>query len=359
MKTRIVILFTIFFALQLHAQIVLNTDDLPSAGNIQVSVKVDSLQAETILPGDAGANMLWDFSNLMPCCNGIEFSYDTLSWILPANTPYAVDFPLSNLAYENDCYLVHSHETHLDEEFCNYTYLIKDDSGVMINGVYKFGAKPYDNMRFVFPILHYGDTLHDDARLVYYSSNDTTKVLYSQNISIADGWGTVITPVDTADAMRIFTTETIYDSMYVNSQGYLQSKTDDNFYYHWITKKLGFPVLQISKGSLHQENTFYQEVKYAFGKTEYLSTPELIKSNPIKIINEWGSRTVTFIIPEDIFNQKYFIEFFDITGRKINPSITFFNNKIVSSLENYPLGIYLYRIGNATQTLKTGKISVQ
>lgn len=358
MKTIVLFLFTALLAMQLHAQIVLNTDDLPSVGDIQVSVKVDSLQAVTLLPGDAGTQIVWNFSDLLPCCEGLQFSYDTLTWIHPADTPYEFDFPLSNLALKGNCYLLHSHETHLDEEFCNYSYFIKNNEGVLLNGNYKNNTQVYDKMRFIFPLMQYGETFQDDARIAYYTSNDTVKVYYFQNISVADGWGTVITPVDTVDAIRVYTTEIIFDSLYVNNIGNQLSKTTGNYYYHWFIKGLGYPVMQIFRGSLHQENTYFQEVKYAVGKTNYLSTPELVQGNPIKLINERGSNTVTFIFPDNISGQQYFIDFFDLTGRKINPFITFFNNSIVSSLDNYPVGVYLYRIGNATRILKTGKISV-
>ncbi|MEK6614773.1 MAG: hypothetical protein AABZ32_01480, partial [Bacteroidota bacterium] len=116
MKRTILFSF-LLFVLSLHAQIVLNTSDLPSAGDVQISVKVDSLQALTLSSGNIGANVLWDFSNLLPCCNSLQNAYDTLKWILPSSTAYYSNFPLSNLAYKRDCYKVHSHITHKDEEY--------------------------------------------------------------------------------------------------------------------------------------------------------------------------------------------------------------------------------------------------
>lgn len=358
MKTTVIFSFTLLFALHLHAQIVLNATDLPEAGDVNVSVKVDSLQASALLPGSAGADLVWDFRNLLPCCDGLQYSYDTLTWVLPVNTPYYSDFPLSDLAYKKDCYWKHSHETHQDEEFCNYTYCIKNNDGILLNGYYKSDVKIYDKMRFFFPLLQYGETLQEDARLIYYSSVDTVKVLYFQTTSVADGWGTVITPVDSLAALRVHTTEIIYDSIYINGIGNLNSITDSNYYYHWFIKNLGFPVLQIFKSSLHQDNSYYQDASYSAIKTIILSTPDLIQNNPIQVINEWGSRTVTFTFPEDIYTRNYFVEFFDLAGRRINPQLTMLSDKIIASFNNFPGGIYLYRIRKTSLILKTGKISV-
>jgi len=359
MKPIILFPFALLLVLPLQAQIILNTNDLPSAGDVQVSVKVDSIQALTLSQGNAGTNVLWDFSNLLPCCGSLQNSYDTLKWILPSSTAYYSNFPLSNLANKRDCYIVHSHITHLDEEYCNYTYCIKNNNGVLLYGFYKTDAKTYDKMRFVFPLMQYGDTLQEDARLIYYSSVDTVKVRYIQNISVADGWGTVITPFDTASALRVQTTEIIYDSIYVNSVGNLQSTTDSNYYYHWFTKTLGFPVLQIFKSSLHQENTYYQDARYAAFKTAVLGTSELSQNFTVQVINELSCRKVVFIFPDDISVRDYFIELFDMTGRKINPQISLFANKIIVSFDNYSDGIYLYRIGNKSQTLKAGIVVVE
>lgn len=359
MKTIILSIFTLIFAINLHAQIILNTADLPVAGDVQISVKVDSVQALALLPGSSGPNVLWDFSNLLPCCKDLQNSYDTLTWITPYNTPYSLSFPNSNLAYKENCSKIHSHVTHKDEEFCNYIYCIKNNDGILLNGFYKNDVKIYDKMRFLFPLMQYGDTLQQDARLIYYTSVDTIKVKYFQNISIADGWGTIITPLNTTDALRVYTTEIIYDSMYVNNIGSIQSTSDSNFYYHWFTKNLGFPVLQIVKGSLHQENIYYQDVSYSAIKLNLLSTPEFNQNKPIQVLNVYGSRAIAFIFPEDISTQKYILELFDVTGRKINPSLSIFGNKIIALLDNYPGGIYLYKIENFSQTLKTGKLSLQ
>ena len=358
MKIPVISLISFLFALNINAQIVLTTSDLPSAGDVQISIKVDSSQAVTLDPGISGENVLWDFSYLLPCCSGLQNSYDTLSWILPANTPYSSSFPLSNLAYKNDCYWIHSHITHTDEEFCNYTYTIKDNEGVLLNGYYSNAVLIFDKMRFFFPLLKFGNALQEDARLIYYTSNDTVRLKYFRNVSVADGWGTLITPTDSASVLRIYTTEVIYDSTYINGIGSLNSTNDSNYYYHWYTKNLGFPVLQISKGSLHQENLYYQKASYSKMKAKVLGTPEQVQKIPVLVINEIGNRTVTFILPDNASPRRYLIELFDLTGRKINPPISSFSNKIFTSFENFPSGIYLYRISDASQTLRTGKISI-
>ncbi len=359
MKTIILLACNLLFAFSSYAQIILNTGDLPAPGDLQVSVKVDSTQAATLLTGSSGANVVWDFSNLRPCCNTVQNSYDSLAWILPASTSYYANFPLSNLAYKKDCYKVHSHATHTDKEFCNYTYCIKNNNGVKIYGYYKNEVRKYDKMRFVFPLMKYGDTIREEARLIYYNNTDTIKVRFIKSTSVADGWGTLITPINTSPALRVQTYELIYDSIYIKGTGNLQSTTDSNYYYHWYTKNLGFPVLQIFKSALHQENLYFQNAYYAAFKTIILNTPELNLSTTIQVLNEWPGRNVSFVFSEDISDKNYFIEWYDISGRKINPELGLFSDKITASFDNYSSGIYIYRIGSSSKNLKIGKIAVE
>ena len=345
--------------MHLQSQIVLDLNDLPKAGDVNISVKVDSVQAANLSPGNAGSDIVWDFSNLLPCCDGLQYAYDTIFWIQPVTTPYYSSFPLSDLARTTDCRWEHSHETHQDEQVCNYAYYIKNNEGVLFYGYYDSDARIYERMRYTFPLMQYGDTLKEEARLIYYSFEDTVKVLNIQSISIADAWGTVITPLDSSAALRVYTTEIIYDSLYINGTGYQSSITDNNYYYHWYIKNLGFPILQIFKSALHQDDLYFQDASYSAIKPIVLGTPDLIQNEPMKIINEWGSKIVTFLIPTDLSDQNYFIEFFDLTGRKISPQITMLSDKVIASFVSIPGGIYLYRIGNTSKTLKTGKISVQ
>lgn len=358
MKEAILLIFTLLVMLRLPAQIILEGTDLPKAGDVNISVKVDSLQAADLLPGNSGSDVVWDFSNLEPCCEGLQNSYDTLSWIQPVTTPYYSSFPLSDIAHIKDCRWEHSHETHQDELFCNYVYYIKNYDGVLLNGYYDSVAKIYDRMRYFFPLMQYGDTLKEDARLIYYSSNDTVMVLNIQSISVADGWGTVITPIDSSAALRVHTIEILYDSIYINGIGNLSKITDSNYYYHWYIKNLGYPILQIFKSVLHQDDIYYQDASYSAIKPIVLGNPDLFQYEPIKVINEWGSKTVTFLIPEDLSNRNYFMEFFDLTGRRISPQLTMRSDKIIASFVSIPGGIYIYRISKNSETLKTGKISV-
>jgi hypothetical protein len=358
MKAKILLPLTFIFALQLHAQIVLDANDLPKSGDVNVFVKVDSIQAGNILPGNSGSSVVWDFSNLEPCCEGLQNSYDTLSWIQPVTTPYYSSFPFSDLAHITDCRWEHSHVTHQDELICNYVYYIKIYDGVLLYGYYDSDAKIYDRMRYFFPLMLYGDTLKEEARLIYYTAVDTVRVLSIQSISVADGWGTVITPTDSSEALRVHTAELIYDSIYINGIGNLNKITDSSYYYHWFTKNLGFPILQIYRSVLHQDGVYYQDASYSAIKPIVLGTPDLFQKEPIKVINEWGSRTVTFLIPEDLSNRNYFIEFFDLTGRRISPQLTIRSDQILASFVSIPGGIYLYRISKGSETLKTGKISV-
>ena len=73
----------------LFAQPVITSADLLKVGDVVITQPCNT---ETFDPGGAGANQVWDFSQLMP-----EGPEDTTFYILPAGTPYEANYPSSNI----------------------------------------------------------------------------------------------------------------------------------------------------------------------------------------------------------------------------------------------------------------------
>lgn len=356
MKKRISIFYMLPLLLSaqwLNAQIVLNNNDLPKTGDAQISIMVDSIQSINILPGEKGGNVFWDFSSL----SGKES--DVQKWISANSATNYSKFPLSILAINKACTKVHSHVTHTDIETCKNDFYIKNDDGLFYYGSDIQGISKYSIPRPVFPVLKYGDSIKNESRLIYYSSGYTEKVLHVTGYSKADAWGTIKTPAGTVATIRIFTSETVYDSIYTDGSAILRSKTEGNYYYNWYTRELGFPVLQISKGVLNQ-NINYQTVEYAAKLTSVVTGIEEVSENRKLVTvypNPFNDKATLKIHP-DFNGEKYTLLIFDIYGRIILKKENNMESEVVIERRNMEQGTYFYQLLNKGINIK-GKFAVQ
>ena len=343
----------LLFTQLLNAQIVLNNNDLPKTGDAQISIMVDSIQSINILPGEKGENVFWDFSSL----SGKES--DTLKWVSATTTTNYSKFPLAILAINTACTKVHSHVTHTDIETCKHDFYIKNENGLFYYGSDIQGISKYSVPRPIFPILKYGDSIKNESRLIYYSSGYTQKVLHVTGYSKADAWGTIKTPAGTVSTIRIFTSETVYDSIYTDGSAILKSKTEGNYYYNWYTRELGFPVLQISKGILSR-NSNSQTVEYAEKLTSVTTGINEVSENQkfaTVYPNPFNDRA-TLKIHQDFNGEKYTLLIFDIYGRIILKKENNMESEVVIERRNMEQSTYFYQLLNKDINIK-GKFAVQ
>lgn len=325
----------------IFAQINLTVNDLPKENDMQISVVIDSLQSVTIDAGASGDNVFWDFSNITSTEN-----FDTIIWLKSSTTPKSQQFPLSELAIKN-CFKYHSHVTHKDEVECDYRYFIKETSGLHFYGLDSQRVFIYDIHRNTFPLINYGDSVENNSRLNYYSEADTNRIIYIESYSKADAWGTIKTPVGQADVIRIYTTETVYDSIYIDGIGSLRNKIEGNYYYKWYKNDLSYPVFQINKGTLEKSGS-KKIVKYALSlnnisasltKLENESTQVIVYPNPVSEI-----ATLKFNSKKSLKN--FSIAIFDIYGREIMHVNNLNTEEFIFNSLNFSSGIYLYRVWN-------------
>jgi hypothetical protein len=343
----------LLFTQLLNAQIVLNDNDLPKSNDTQISIRVDSIQAISILPGNKGENVSWDFSQL----SGKES--DTLNWINATKTTNYSQFPLAVLALKKACTKFHSHVTHTDIETCKNDFFIKNTNGLAFYGSDVQGISKYAIPRNVFPLLKYGDSIKNESRLIYYSAGYTQKVLHVKGYSKADAWGTIKTPAGIVNAIRVFTSETVYDSTYTSGVATLKSKTEGNYYYKWYTEGLGYPVLQISKGILGQ-NSNYQIIEYAAKLASVSTGIEVVLTNQASATiypNPFKDRA-TLKLSSNFNAEEYTLSIFDLYGRLIFKKENNLGNEIVIERNNLLQGTYLYHLYNRNINI-IGKFVIQ
>jgi hypothetical protein len=302
-------------------QIVLDQADLPQIGDVQVELILDSAQSSIVLPGTSGANQVWDFSSL-PADSLMQSS--TTNYVNPATTPNGSSFPGATIAKDYSP---------------NYLYYISNSSGMKVIG-YAFGSinLTLEQYPLEFPLLTYGNSMNHACRVKSnIISSVTYDVTYYSLTSTADAWGTITTPVGTMNAIRIYTTETDYDSSYVNGVGTQNSVSSGKYYYNWYAKNLGWPILTISNKGLFYEPNF-KEVRYASDLSSASVTESLGKNDDIKIYPNPATSNFTILIPE-----KAIMEISNMEGQLIKTFTASGNNTNVD-ISSLPCGVYIVKV---------------
>lgn len=198
-----------------------------------------------------GENQNWDFSALIPD----DIDPDTTFYFAPSRTPYAADFPNSNVA-EGDI---------SEGEFIYYSFTPNkaDIVGMVIplNIAGPVKSKFTPNVTyFPFPFT-YGSRNRSSGTSVYKVDNtdpnseniiDSIRVTNTLTISdTADGWGTIKTPVATYNALRVKLHIRLLSIVEVKAVGTgVWSRSGDPVIEYsrsteWYAKNIGEPVFSI------------------------------------------------------------------------------------------------------------------
>lgn len=208
MRTILIAIFTLFlFSTFATAQIVITAEELLDVGDDVVQAFDDSPEP-TILPGDPGANKVWDFRDLF------ADEVDTFSFVSPVTTPYWPYFPASNLAF-------------ITGSDSSYVYFDKNSDALLMVGI----ATEMDDLGEVFsPVVpneeflvfpyEYGyqgnETFHYDfAADVSLPGIDSMKMRRTiEKFSLVDAWGTMTVPMGTYDVLRVHETRDYTDTIW-------------------------------------------------------------------------------------------------------------------------------------------------
>lgn len=344
----------LFSSITGKAQIELTVSDLPNIDEVHVTTIVDSIMGDTLQPGLSGENVTWDFSWLQFCCIDNAFQ----RWVNSEYTANHSFFPGADVALKTNCYLYHDWETHVVTEICsNYNYYIKDTTGLLFYG--SDYPIPYTGQMYrnVFPLLQYGETIVNKSRYVVQISQDSMTVTNITDTMIADGWGTIITPLGQYNAIRIHTLESVTDSLFVNGIIANVNSMPQNYYYKWYAKDLGFPVMQISKG-IFETNPDYQIVRVAKDKWTETGIDEHVNTNKIILVYPNPANEETEILFTLTSKKDVTIELINTLGMEIGKKYFVLPegeqriklNEIVK-INNLKSGLYFIVISTNNETI--------
>jgi len=231
------------------AKPVINSNDLvsgPGAFNV-----VDAFGADSDIYEQAGANQVWDFSDLTP------LNPSTIDYVSVSGAPFGYQF-FFNSPFTPNYQATHAIEgegvdlavVSIDEFFFFYKstptqYNIVGYGGT-VNGIpLPAQTNPIDVV-YSLPV-EYGDT-HESYSEWGIEIPTVGTYRQRQNRSYeVDGYGTVITPEGSFNALKLRVQLQTEDSLYVDFIGQGLTFNRESTVYTWLAEGEGIPVLEITE----------------------------------------------------------------------------------------------------------------
>ena len=335
-------IITLFFCLStfmvVNAQSTITTAELPFAGLAWTNAN-DTNYYDPILPG--GANVTWDYSGL------INQFVDTAGFVNATGTPYASNYPSSNLA---------AHNLATDA----WAYYSSNSTGFYQNGF----SDNTGNFILLSPALiapvpfTFGNTRSNTARISIDTAVSGQNVRVAINVQShfeADGYGTVILPNGTHnDVLRVKVTEITYDSisvaiipgLYVPFSNSASQVTHFRYFKSGVTASY---ILNIDADSLGQ---FATTSAYML-QSAVLSAPEANATNQVLPYPNPASEYLYF--SNALPNTS--VTMISMDGKSVRLPLSSNGKNTVANVSGLTDGIYFYHYQSSTG-LTSGKISI-
>ena len=284
MKIKKLLLISLLSFSKLSAQITITSTDIANLNdNILISVNT-SLSG--FHPDSTGANFFWDYSRLIPD------SQRYVNFVSAATTPYAL------LAF-NSTYGVRNYTPDaIPWSFVGspptnvYDFFKKTSSNYkqVDQGLTEAGAAlpiPYQaaDVVYVFP-MNYLNKDSSNSAFAFPIPNTGYYAKKQKRVNQVDGWGTLKTPHGTFNALRIKSTLTITDSIYIDTVHFGFSIPRAIAYeYKWFSGGSKIPMLEIDATAATGNNVTITRVNW---QDSLLVTPivSFIEQSTCPVINE-------------------------------------------------------------------------
>jgi hypothetical protein len=234
-----------------RGQVTIQSADLPAANDIYYMS--NGVAFPGMDPTLTGAGYAWDFSQLTYSSQSVDTIY-SIAATNPLFSFYFIDNPFnpnrSNHAYKGpDITLGTVAVTDVFNFYYNSSASYKQTGfGATVNGApIPIGYAPHDVI-YNFPV-EYND--QDSSSSAFQVDLTATLGLFfgveRTRRNLVDGWGTVITPLGTFNALRLRSEITEVDSVYIDSLGFgITLPPIVTTEYKWLSPGEGVPVLQVN-----------------------------------------------------------------------------------------------------------------
>lgn len=232
--------FTTLFllpAIAFFAQPVITNNDLLKVGDVVIT---QPCATATFNPGSAGANQVWDFSQLVA-----EGPEDTTFYILPAGTPYAASFPSSNIVgkFGSDGYGYY--QVSGDKLF--FWGQADPSANIILSDPATYFKSPATYGTFVY------DTIAGSVGL-----GALTGTVVGNSWFEGDGYGSLQTPGGQySDVLRVKTV-----TVALATVPFLGTITDSIFNYSWYKVGVKSPVLEMIDDTQWANGMVFSQSRY-------------------------------------------------------------------------------------------------
>ena len=275
---------------QLSAQITITKTDMPNVNDnilISVNTSLSGFHADS-----TGTNYTWDWSRLIPD------SQRYVKFELPSATPYGTPFSfLSTYGVRNytpDQFpwsLLGSPPTNVYDFYKNSTADYKMVGEPLTAGTTAIPL-PYSaaDRVYKFPMNYLQKDSSNSVMSLPNIPGLGSYVKKQKRVNEVDGWGTLITPYGTFNTIRIKSTLTITDSLYIDTlnTGFTIPRAIA-YEFKWLANGMKIPLLEIDATAAGGNNVTIVRANW---RDSLMVTPTVsfVEQNSCPIVNE-GSLT--------------------------------------------------------------------
>ncbi len=347
MRKLILLLFGLLIGHFSYSQIVVTSTEVVGEGDIVIQSN-DEDPDPSILPGEAGAGMNWDFSALA------ETSLDSMHFVDPSQTPFGGQFPDANLA--------------IDVSDSGYLYVQKNASWMALLGMaieidtlgeVRADVTPPQSM-VEFP-LEYGSTYSGTSNMMFsfdYSQPGVDSIRIKMTTAEnreADAWGQMTIPMGTYNVLRVHQTATMTDSIWIKTAftgwTFVSSFVTNVESYNWWSTDAGtgFVIASLSLDEARSiESATYMKSEVTQGTSEFMIDDQAVAIYPNPVENRFNVE----------FEGDYAgrVQLIDLTGRILEQK-ELEGRKTSLDMSGMKQGVYFYRIlSTDNEAMRTGKL---
>jgi len=355
-KFAYVLTLLLFISIASTGQISVTTNDMPNIGDtIRLSTNVTTGNIDYTLTGE---NYTWDFSSLFPLVQTVDtfLSVSSVPFLyqlvfipnIVANLaqPYSGFDLIPGLDIDDPFrFYMNSNSTYKDVGFAvtfnSIPLPIKFDSPDII----------YD-----FPV-NYGNADSSFSGFELGLAGLGFAGIDRKRVNNVDGWGTVITPYGTFDALRVKSQVTESDTIYIDSIGFGTTIERNYIEYKWLGNDLGLPILQVTEEGPVVTIAYLDSIRNPITTVKDIETAE----SSMNIFPNPARDKLTIILFNDKFGPAD-IALFSTTGIKF---AEVFNGNIQSGeyafkirMNELPAGLYFVKAVLNDRTI-TQKIIIE
>lgn len=323
-----ILLNCLAFFIYAQTPITLGNSNMPGSGDTlrYTNAQLSSVGNYT----QTGANFNWNFHSLVSTTEGVRSYKSSLQ------TPYAFYFLGFNEYGEKIADTLGAGPLTITKYWNFYkkqttpvNAYVADGSGMTFSSIPVPSYFSDKDELYNFPMTY---PKYDSTTFAFSTiGSSLIPITYSKKgyrVTVVDGWGKVITPYDTANCLRLITTQYAMDTIKTTFGGFTVPLGFPNYQrsYQWLTTNSKIPFLEIT-GNLVGANFTITQVKYRGYKRDAVLPPPPPPPPPIYAgLNEQPNAIDFKFYPNPVKNKlwlnyttnlDYTVEIVDVTGKQV------------------------------------------